>query len=480
MRKIMKKSLIYSLFLAAATALCSCNGDYDDWADPQGYDAENPEGMSLTVVPASSVDMATLGDATTYNLFTPVLEIPENAQLSSYKLTLSDAGQEPQEVAVDESGNVSVDELTTAVATIFGKRPVARVVTLDVQASVVSNGQAFVVKADPVTWTVTLQAPVIESAYYLVGDMLGWDAASMAKFSHSDADVYEDPVFTITFSTTGSNQYWKIIPQSNVDANDIWAPGVVGTAIDGDASLEGKLVNENANAGKIEKAGMYKMTINMMDYTYVIEEQVPEYFLVGALQGWNASASGMTCMLYPQSVSVHSYTTTFSGDHNLKVWMSTDFGNWDKAVGTATDGDASTSGVLGGSGAICAPEADVYYTFTADFANNTYTWTKLANQSPATYNKIGLIGDFNSWGGDEELTQVTPHNWMVSDFTVTSTGSVKFRANGGWDVNWGAAVDLSTVNYGVGVSNGDNMTIAPGTYDVYFNDITGEFVFRTR
>jgi hypothetical protein len=69
---------------------------------------------------------------------------------------------------------------------------------------------------------------------------------------------------------------------------------------------------------------------------------------------------------------------------------------------------------------------------------------------------------------------------MVSDFTVTSTGSVKFRANGGWDVNWGAAVDLSTVNYGVGVSNGDNMTIAPGTYDVYFNDITGEFVFRTR
>ena len=103
------------------------------------------------------------------------------------------------------------------------------------------------------------------------------------------------------------------------------------------------------------------------------------------------------------------------------------------------------------------------------------------NQAPASYEKIGLIGDFNGWGGDFEMEQVTPHNWYAAGLTVEVEGGIKFRANAGWDVNWGVGADLShdlsVDNYGVGANGKGNLKIAAGVYNVFFNDITGEFVF---
>ena len=37
--------------------------------------------------------------------------------------------------------------------------------------------------------------------------------------------------------------------------------------------------------------------------------------------------------------------------------------------------------------------------------------------------------------------------------------------------------DLSVDNYGVGANGKGNLKIAAGVYNVFFNDITGEFVF---
>ena len=131
----------------------------------------------------------------------------------------------------------------------------------------------------PIEIKVTLVAPDIAQAYYLVGDMIGWDDATMQKFEHSETNVYDDPIFKIVFnvSESESGQYWKIIPQTNIDANDFWAnPGVIGVAIDGDDSMSGNLVNENAQAGRIVEAGKYVMTIDMLNYTYNIEK-APEF-----------------------------------------------------------------------------------------------------------------------------------------------------------------------------------------------------------
>ena len=117
----------------------------------------------------------------------------------------------------------------------------------------------------------------------------------MLKFSHSDVNIYDDPVFTIKFTTTEANQYWKIIPQKNIDNGEFWAnPGVVGVAVDGDASMSGFLVTENAQAGKIEEPGKYIMTIDMMAGTYSITKQPLELYMTGSNYGWGATWLPMT------------------------------------------------------------------------------------------------------------------------------------------------------------------------------------------
>lgn len=205
----------------------------------------------------------------------------------------------------------------------------------------------------------------------------------------------------------------------------------------------------------------------------------PEYFVVGTVQNW--IATDMTCMLYPETDNIHSYTALWTGAWDLKIWQAVDFGNWDSAYGCSVDGDNAPSGTLIQESAqsISAPTAE-YYTFTIDMENMTYSWTRLDNQNPTEYSSISLIGDFNSWdesGSEVQLQQINAHNWYVDK--VSLSGGTKLRANNKWDVNWGAAVNIGDQPHAVCVINGDNMNVPEGEYSVFFNDITGTVIFRT-
>lgn len=201
------------------------------------------------------------------------------------------------------------------------------------------------------------------------------------------------------------------------------------------------------------------------------------YYMVGELTGWDASNKDFA--FYPESNTVHSYTAQFTGAAGLKIWMKDDFGNWDTAYGAIFAGDDSESGPLtqSGAGTIVCPEPGAYYTLTVDFANMSYEWTKVADQNPTTYYNVSLIGGFNSWTDDYDLTQVIPHNWHTV-FTLQSATELKFRANHDWQVNWGDGGDINKKEYGKGsIICGGNINCPAGTYDVFFNDITGEYLF---
>jgi hypothetical protein len=187
-------------------------------------------------------------------------------------------------------------------------------------------------------------------------------------------------------------------------------------------------------------------------------------------------------MFTPETKSVVSFTTKWTGDHNLKIWSFDDFGDWGKCYGALTDGDASASGALtnSNSGAIVCPEGDAFYTITLNFSTMTYTWTKLDNQAPTEYTNISLIGEFNGWGGDFELKQVAPHNWHAV-FVQENAGMLKYRANHDWSVNWGFGSDgdwnvADAINK-IGTNGGGNIYVPAGTYDVYLNDITNSMLF---
>ena len=491
----MIKKLLYGFVIIAG--LVSCNDDYTDWASPQSNEAkEAAEKLAFTVQPSvSSIDFAT---ETTENiqLFTTNLQA---GQTNEYTVTFS--AEDKTETAVLKAtaeGKVSSTDLQATVTTIYGKAPVERTLAVEVVADVkitTENGSIVTEKkASPFSLKVKLEAPQISQHYYIIGAPSAWDPAETSlMFNHSGKDVYDDPIFTIVFPVKDGETWFAISDDIAVEKND-WSY-VFGCAEgNGNNGMEGKLARRSNlsddGSWKIVvdgDAAFVRVTLNMMDYTYTIKKIVPEYYIVGAMQGWNSDpANGKTCMLYPQSNMVHSYTTKFENDANLKIWLGSDFGNWDACYGAADDGSNAVTGTLvsTAAGAAVCPEKGAFYTFTADFSTMTYTWTKLENQEPKAYTVVSLIGAFNDWNQETniDLKEVTPHNWYRSAVTVTE-GELKFCANDDRADSWGGKgnngdVNIIDENSGETVYNGANFFAPAGTYNVFFNDITGEYVFQ--
>lgn len=478
----------------------SCSDDFTNWANPQtnpqedaitipGFTATGAQAINFANVETDSVSTFTLSEAAL-----PVGFTLENARLELTPQGVENATKTTVNTSIEGKGAVA--DLSAAVVSVYGKRPSARTFDAQVYVNAVKDGQAVLIDAGKINLVMTPKAPYIASNYYLVGDMYGegkWTLADCVKFNHSDADVYEDPEFTIMVTTTKDNQNWKIIPQGNIDAGNPWEiendpKGVVGVETDGDDAMSGTLLTttskgKKANAGKIAEAGTYQITINMMDYTYRIKQIYPNYYLVGALQSW--SDQNMSCLMTAESGMVKSYTTQWKDDANLKIWKGSDFGNREKAFGTAAsdDGASAAEGKLKvDGGAIVCPEKDAYYTFTVDFYTKTYKWTKLANQNPTEFEYVALIGVGGKWndGDDIDLTQVAPHNWYKANVEIPE-GGFKIRADHKWrdDGNWGFAENQNYESKGTLITSGGsgNIPVPAGTYNIYFNDITGAYAF---
>ena len=487
----MKKLSLYVSIALAGLFMGSCSDDFTNWANPQtnpqedaitipGFTATGVQAINFANVETDSVSTFTLSEAA----------LPAGFTLDNARLELTPQGVEnATKTTVNTSieGKGAVADLSAAIVSVYGKRPSARTFDAQVYVNAVKDGQAVLIDAGKINLVMTPKAPFIDSNYYLVGQMTNWNLNTNLKFAHSDADVYEDPVFTIMFTTTDDNQYWKIIPQGNVDKGDIWSvennpKGVVGVEKDGDDAMSGTLLTttskgEKAYAAKIAKAGIYQMTINMMDYTYTIKQIAPEYYLVGKLQGWSDKLEGKTCLMYAESAMVQSYTTQWNEDANLKIWLGSDFGVWANAYGAKDDGDNSVEGKIAGSGAIVCPEPGAFYTFKVDFSTMTYKWTKLENQTPKAYEHVGLIGVGNDWNNDVDMKEVTPHNWFIE--TTIPEGNFKIRANHEWDdsANWGYAEGQEFSSTGKLITSpvSQGIQVAGGKYRIFFNDITLEY-----
>ena len=455
----MKKKILYSLAVLASITLASCNGDYDDWAQPQ----HNPEEEAITipgftatpVVQAIDFANVTTDSVSTFTLSEAAL--PEGFTLENARLEIMPQGEDnaiKKTVNSSIEGKSAVADLSEVIVSYYGKRPKAHSFVTHVYLNAVKNGDAVLIDAGKFNLEMTPKSPFIDTGYYLVGDMFttedgvnGWNTISDKQaFMHSDQDVYDDPIFTITFETKKADQYWKIIPKANVDAGntDASAAGVVGPKVDGEDSMTGSLTNGDAKAGKIAKAGKYKLTLNMMDYSYTIEA-APELYMKGDANGWDGYD-------YLAGDGVHFTGFMYLNQNGFKFttapdWSGTGYGaNFDTAPNAAN---------------IVITEPAGYYKVDVDLSAKTYTLTSITS--------IGIIGDAapKGWDSDVDLTYV-PYNketnegryWEIKDIKL-KTGVIKFRANDGWDINWGGELDNLTSK-----GNPANIAVEEGTYDI--------------
>ena len=453
---MMTKKILLGLALVASVA--ACTDDYNDWTTPQEIPA--PDAVSFGDGSVTAVDVIKFADIAADQQTVKVCNITaptasDEAYTPSYTITLGD-----QTYDVAEDGSMAVSDLTSYVDAVYGKAPTQRDIAATVSAWL-GNGSTTVKTATSATFNVSVlpDAPFIDEGYWLVGDFAGWDAVSALAFTHNGTgSVYDAPTFTITFTTTADDQYWKIIPQTNY-AGDFWAggeTGVLGPQTDGDASMSGSLTTNNPGAGKIEKAGIYRMTIDMMNYTYTIEEMAFTQFVyfIGATDGWGASDQKLESSAFDGVYTGYIYIADPNG-WGLEFKFQRVAGSWDNEINSGTFGAGITGDFEDGGGNIRATAGEGVYYVTLNLAGGTLHGTKI--------NNMNLVGDFNGWNQADDSQQMTwdaeNYCYVITDAGVTANGW-KFTANDLWDINLGGIPSRL-------VQNGDNITEVGSTIKLY-------------
>lgn len=464
-------------------SMVSCTEDYTDWGNPQSNPQE--EAVSFGDGSVTPVDVINLANVKTEKVKVASIVAPTSTKdtyAPFFKINF-----DGQSFDIDADGNMAKADLVNYITNTYGKRPIERDIdaTLDAWQSngstaakvKMATSENFQVKAIP-------EAPVIDNGYYLVGDMFnveavgdaaavnGWNTVSAKQaFKHSDKDVYDDPVFTITFETTKANQYWKIIPKANVDAGntDASAAGVVGPKVDGEDSMTGSLTNGDAKAGKIAKAGKYKLTLNMMDYTYTFEEVKydPFIYFIGATDGWTNADQKLALVDDAKGVYTgYLYCADPNGWGNQFKFQRV-AGSYDNEINSgafSTFSGAATS--EGGNIGVNAGEG-VYY-FDVNLGEGTITATKVET--------MGMIGGFNNWDGDAPMKWNAEEYCFEATFEAPNVGVTadgwKFRVNGDWAINLGGSINNLT-------AGGDNITVAGKTVKLYPTRKTKDNIYCT-
>lgn len=460
----MKKIAILSA-LAICLGLTSCD-DNDIIGIPENAQQPVFEAKNLTMAPTAEVTGKTV-DLTVYNdanKVIPVVDVTATDFPTDYNLDfVMQISKDPSfgrfaEVETEMQGNVltvAPDDLQSAYYSAISKGPKAKDIYVRYAAFAVDpkndNNQIrignpdfyFAPGKDGYQTINILPFPstlVIEDAYYLLGTINDWSVANAIKFSHSDENVYDDPVFSLKVDITpdqaASGWWWKIVPQSTYETGN-WVDAdnaSFGVAVNGDEAAEGALVGrtatEDCGAGCYKVAGPMLFKINMEEGSYEISLAIEKLYTPGGANSWSQVDSD--CLFTTDYVN-------YAGYAHVSEFKFTSAPNWDGInYGFADEGKLSTDG---GAGNITAP-APGFCFVQANIASLTYSIS-----APVT--TYGLIGGATPGGWDASTALTPSANEMVWEGDVAMKGGeYKFRANDAWDINLGGSLDNLTQDAG--------------------------------
>ena len=305
--------------------------------------------------------------------------------------------------------------------------------------------------------TYKVEAVSIADAYYLVGGNGSWSSDKSQKFSHSDKDAFEDPVFTYVIK--GGSDTWFAFGDADaldaIDAGD-WTQlyGTTGASEDLSGSFDRRYNLGGDHSFHVDgSAKFYRFTVNMLENTYEITPLNfdPYIYFIGATDGWANAEQKLALTDESGIYTGYLYCADPNGWGNEFKFQKTP-GDW----GTEINTGHMTGGITGdfgdGGGNFKATAGEGVYYVTLNMASMSINAIKVE--------KMGIIGDFNGWGADFEMT------WNATDYCFEATGAGvtangwKFRLNGGWDINLGGTVDNL-------VANGDNLSVVGNTIKLY-------------
>ena len=221
-----------------------------------------------------------------------------------------------------------------------------------------------------------------------------------------------------------------------------------------------------AVAGTELKSNVVKATFKSYNAEVLPSDKFEKVWVIGDYCGWD---HGKTQFLF----DYNSTGTTFAGvvdfadadgvskaANGFKLtgvagWDDTC--NWGLEDNTTAEAEASSLQLITGGGSQDIKSyAKRFYGF--EFDNTTLVLKKTWSAD-----QIGVIGLNGDWDNDIVMNYNPVWTRFYVDIEATADTEMKFRADAGWDLNWG--VDCA--------QGGDNIAVAAGKYRVYFNPATG-------
>ncbi len=455
------KKVLYTIGLALLAV--SCTEDYTDWANPFKNDPEAAKSMTMSITPAGTIDLATV-TAETIQIFSPSITIDDEAE-TTYQATIYGPEEgEKAEFEVGADGYVPTEGFATAVYALYGQRPVERSIPMDVVGLVKVGGQTFKAVANT-TLTVIPNAPEIEAAYYLTGNINGWDNTNTTyKLTNDGSDPYENPTFTVRINAPedGSNVEFKMTPESGLGGD--WSKCLAG----GD---EGKFKYNNDGGNlvitAVPDAVYYDLVFNMLDQTWSANALVinieQAYYLTGSINGWNNTDT--TYKLTNDGSDPYA-NPTFTlripapeDGANIEFKMTPESGlggDWSKCLTAGNADGAFAYNNAGGNLVINAVEGAKFYDLTFNMMDLTWS-CKAVNFNPFIY----FIGATDGWANaDQKLAHQGDGVYTGYCYVADPNGwglAFKFqRVAGSWDDE----INANTFSTKTGVTGDNNIEVA--------------------
>ena len=316
-------------------------------------------------------------------------------------------------------------------------------------------------------YTYKIEPLNIADNYYLIGGPGEWNNSKDQKFSHSDKSVFEDPVFTYTFASTGGEMWFAFGDEDAIDAvgNGDWNQlfGTTGDSKDLSGSFDRRYNLGGEHSFCVDgSAAFYRFSVNMMTMTYEITPLNFEEFIYvpGNAQKYNTSAPGMPEWGWTPELAPALRSANFDGIYVGYAYMDGEFKftkerNWNAEYNydSFTTYGSMFTGQSGTGGNINCTEPG-YYRLVADVANGSLNATKVT---------WGLVGPATAAGWDAGSYVVMDYNmaddcWEIT--TALNADEFKFTTNGSWDINLGG--DAANLE-----ENGPNLRVnEAGTYTI--------------
>ncbi len=258
---IMKKYMKYLCGLSLICAFCaSCKGDYDDWAEPQHNEQEQPADVQITVnvaAPAAVIDIEGLNDNP--QVFEP-LKVESNVDVK-YIVTLSDDKGNSQDFEATKEGYIDRDLLEKTIVKFFGKKQEVRSFNGLLTAIYEKDGSIMKVVSDP--FVVRVLPAVPEMNYWIYGKQNNRDD----KYKTMPLMPISKVVQTVTtyFSANLDTKLWS-------DDNYVDEGFTEGSPFGASAGTNVKSMNGEFREGGgyicPTSAGWYTLTFNFATYQF--------------------------------------------------------------------------------------------------------------------------------------------------------------------------------------------------------------------